>query len=70
MREDAAPQIFAKGLAHIGYWHVVVALPVKLTGAGQLKPGLEVLGYGLVEQSALGVARVVKLGFAPACPPA
>ena len=30
MREDAAFQIFAKRLEHIGLWGVVVALPVEL----------------------------------------
>ena len=40
------------------------ALSVKLAGTGQLKPGLEVLGYGLVEQRALGAARVVEFGLA------
>jgi hypothetical protein len=59
----AALQILAKGLADIGLGGVVVALPVELTGTGQLKPDLEVFGYGLVEQSPLGVARVVELGF-------
>jgi hypothetical protein len=42
---------------------VVVALAIELTGTCQLKPGLEVLGYGLVEQRALGMARVVKFGL-------
>jgi hypothetical protein len=42
---------------------VVVALAVELTCAGEFMPGLEMFGYGLVEQSALGVARVVELGF-------
>ena len=63
MGKDAALQIFAKGLADIGLGGVVVALAVKLAGTGQLKPGLEVLGNGLVEQRALGVARVVELGL-------
>ncbi|WP_413882004.1 hypothetical protein [Candidatus Aalborgicola defluviihabitans] len=63
MRKDAALQILAKGLADIGLGRVVVALAVKLTGTGQLKPGLKMLGYGLVKQRALGVARVVELGF-------
>ena len=62
--KDAAFQIFAKGLADIGLWGVVVALPVELACAGQLKPGLKVLGYGLVEQGSLRVARVVEFGFA------
>jgi hypothetical protein len=42
---------------------VVVALPVKLACAGQLKPGLVMLGHCLVQQRALGVARVVALGL-------
>jgi hypothetical protein len=67
--KDAAFQIFAKGLADIGLGRVVVALAVKLACAGQLKPGLEVLGYGLVEQRALGVAPVVELGFGTRCAP-
>mgnify|MGYP003380913817 CR=1 FL=1 len=56
-------QIFAKGLADIGPGAVVVALAIELTGTGQLKPGLKMLGYGLVKQRAFGVARVVELGF-------
>ena len=68
MREDAALQIFAKGLADIGLWGVVVALAVELAGTGQLKPGLKMLGYGLVEKSPLGVARVVELGFGARLP--
>jgi hypothetical protein len=42
---------------------VVVALPLELAFAGQLKPGPEVLCYCLVEHCAYGVARVVELGF-------
>ncbi len=49
--------------ADVGLGGVVVALAVKLACAGQLKPGLEVFGYGLVEQRAFGVARVVELGL-------
>ena len=41
----------------------LVALPVKLACAGQLKPGLLVLGHGLVQQGAFGVVRVVEFGF-------
>jgi hypothetical protein len=52
VRKDAALQIFAKGLADVGLGGVVVALAVELTGTGQLKPGLKMVGYGLVEQSA------------------
>ncbi len=59
--EDAALQILAKRLTNLGLGAVVVALAVELAATGQLKPGLEVLGYGLVEQRALGVARVVEL---------
>ena len=63
MGKDAAFQIFAKGLADIGLWGVVVALAVELTGTGQLKPGFEMFGYGLVQQRAFGVARVVEFRF-------
>lgn len=65
--KDAAFQVFAKGLTDIGLGGVVVALAVELTGTGQLKPGLKVLGYGLVEQRALEVARVVELAFGSYC---
>ena len=34
-----------------------------LARSSQLKPGLVVLGHGLVEQRAFGVTRVVELGF-------
>ena len=61
--KNAAFQIFAKGLADIRLGGVVVALAARLAGTGQLKPGLEVLGYGLVQQSALWVARVVEFGL-------
>ena len=46
----------------------MVALPVELACTCQLKPGLKVFGYGLVEQRALRVAWVVEFGFAPCCP--
>ena len=68
VRKDAPFQIFAKGLADIWPWCVVVALAVELACTNQLKPGLEVLGYGLVQQRALGVARVVELGFCTRLP--
>jgi len=42
---------------------VAVALPVKLACTGQIKPRLVVLGYGLVEQRALGAAWVVEFGL-------
>ena len=43
---------------------MVVALAVELACAVKFMPGLEVFGNRLVEQRALGVARVVELGFA------
>lgn len=61
--EDAALQIFLERFAHVGPGAVVVALALKLTLASQLQPALVVLGHGLVEQSAFGVAGVVALGF-------
>ena len=48
----------------------MVALAVVLACTGQLKPGLEVFGNGLVEQSPFGVAGVVEFGFCTRCPPA
>jgi hypothetical protein len=42
---------------------VVIALAVKLACAGQLKPSLEVLGYGLVQQRTLRMARVLEFGL-------
>ena len=68
MGEDAAFEVFAEGLAHIGLWGVVVTLAVELAGTGQLKLGLEVLGNRLVEQSPLGVARVVEFGLCTRLP--
>jgi hypothetical protein len=61
--KDAAFEVLAESLADIGLGGVVVALAVELTGTGQLKLDLEVLGYGLVEQSPLGVVWVVELGL-------
>jgi hypothetical protein len=46
--KDAAFQVLGKRFAHIGLGAVVVALAVELACAGQLKPGLVVLGQGLV----------------------
>jgi len=48
---------------HEGLGGVVVALPIKLAGTRQLKPSLQVFGYRLVQQRALGVTRVVESGF-------
>ena len=59
--KDATLQIFAKGFLHIRGRGAVVALAVELASAGQLKPGLEVLGHRAVQQGAFGVARVVVL---------
>ena len=59
--KDAAFEVLAESLADIRLGGVVVALPVELTGTGQLMPSLEVFCYGLVEQSPLGVTRVVEL---------
>ena len=42
------------------YW---VTLPIKLPRTGEFTPGLEMFGNRTVEQRALGVARVVELGF-------
>ena len=66
--KDAALQILTKRLAYIGLGCVVVALAVELTGTGQLKPGLEMLGDGAVKQRALGVAWVVEFGFGTRLP--
>ncbi len=61
--EDAAFEVLDKRFAHIGLG-AVVALAGKLACAGLLKPGLIVLGHGLVQQPALRVALVVELGLA------
>ena len=45
----------------------MVALAVELACTGQLMPSLEVFCYGLVEQRALGVARVEEFGFGYCC---
>ena len=36
---------------------------IHIDGAGEIKPGLKVFGHRLVQQRALGVARVVGFGF-------
>ena len=59
VREDAAFEVFGKRFAYIGLGAVVVALVGKLARAGQVKPGLVVLGHRLVEQRALWVTRKV-----------
>ena len=63
VRKDAALQVFAKRLADVGTWRMVIALAVELAATGQVKPGLEMLGHCAVQQGVLGVARVVKPGF-------
>jgi hypothetical protein len=70
VRKNAAFEVFAKGLAHIGLGSAVVALPIVLTRAGQLQSGLEMFGYCFAKQRALGVARVVEFGFGTRCGPA
>ena len=60
--KDAAFQILAKHLLDIRGRSVMVALAVELSGTGQLKPSLEVLGNRAVQQGALGVAGVVGFG--------
>jgi len=67
VHKDAAFQIFAKRLAHVGARRMVVALAVELAGAGQVKPGLKILANGAVQQGSLGVARVVALGLCRWC---
>ena len=52
--KDATLQILAKSHLDIRGRGVVVALAVELASAGQLKPGLEVLGYRTVKQGASG----------------
>ena len=47
--KDAAFQMSAKGWADIRLWRVVVALAARLAGSDQRMPGLEVIGYGLVD---------------------
>lgn len=44
-------------------WGVMVALPVKLAGTGELESSLNVFGNDLVEQRTLWVARVVEFEF-------
>ena len=61
--KDAAFEVFAKRLAHVGLWRAGVALPVELACAGEIKLSLEVFGNRLAEQRTLGVARVVEFGF-------
>ncbi len=66
MSKDPVFQILAKGLADIGLWRVV-ALAVELTRTCQRVPGLEVFGYGLVQQCPLGVALEVVFTFNAIC---
>jgi len=62
MGEDAAFEVFSKRFLYVCGRGVVVALAVELASAGELKPGLEVLGYRAVQQCALGLAGVVGFG--------
>ena len=59
MRKDAAFEVFAKRLADVGTWRMVIALAVELAATGQVKPCLEMLGHCAVQQGVLGVTRVV-----------
>ena len=61
--KDAAFEVFAESLLYVGCRGVVVALAVKLSCAGELKPGLEVFGNRAIQQGALGMAGVVGFGF-------
>jgi hypothetical protein len=65
--KDAAFEAFAKRLAHIALWRVVVTLSVELPHTGEIEPSLEVFGYRLVQQRALRVVWVVEFGFARCC---
>jgi len=60
--KDAAFEVFAKRLLYVDRRGVVIALAVELAGASQLQPGLEVLGYRLVQQGAFWMAGVVGFG--------
>ena len=61
--ENAALQILGKRLAHVSPWRAVIALPIELACTGKVCPSLVVLGYRLVQQRALGMARVVEFGL-------
>ena len=61
--KDAAFEVFAKRLAHIGLGGAQGALPIELACTGQVKPGRVVLGYRLVQQRTLRMARVVEFGL-------
>ena len=63
MGKDATFLILAIGLAHKSLWRVAVVLALELAWTGEFEPGLELFGIGLLQQSPLGVARVVELGF-------
>ena len=61
--KDAAFEVFAKRLAHIWFGGAVIALSVELACTGELKPCFVVLGYRLVQQRALRMARVIEFGL-------
>ena len=46
----------------------MVTLPVELTCAGKFMPSLEMVGNGLVGQSALSKSLVVEFGFCTGLP--
>jgi hypothetical protein len=63
MRKNAALEVSGERFAHIRLWRVVVAQAVVLACTGKIQPSLVMLGHRLVQQLALGVARVVEFGF-------
>jgi hypothetical protein len=60
--EDAARQMFAKRLEYRGLGSTIISLPIELACTGKVCPSFVVLGYRLVQQCALRMARVVQLG--------
>ena len=58
--EDAALEVLAERLHHMGRRRVMAALPVELTHAGQFQPRLEVSGDGAIQQRLLRVARAIQ----------
>lgn len=62
-RKNTAFQARAKRLLYIGALCVVVTPVVKLVGARERKPGLEVPDSGALLHASLEVARIVESGF-------
>lgn len=62
MGEFAELQTFAKGLADIGFWRVVVAMPVELACTCQRVPGrVEILYNEYQSVAAFAVASLLAL---------